>query len=286
MCHPAAPIEMKRRSILVHSVRRVLPPTASSCHRISKPPQLYSSTLGASARVTVVSVTCGAGAPTVVSFTVVPTIPRLPSASKGAHSRSCAGSVSACQTFSGECRSSLTRMSVRFSPSFRTWAPPAGPGAYSSRAVIYFSWRWASGRRHERVPPVGHKGRQQPHHHCPDHRVGSGQFERIPRVQSAEGQGFQRERGGGEWGHGRDDQQDRAHHLEHAECAPSAARERAHVIRERVELEHLVCPAREVEEGERDLDDPQQDVHRFLLVFLFVGVDWSMRSRWRSSAST
>src|SRR5438093_1326087 len=91
MCHPAAPIAMKRRSILVHSVRRVLPPTASSCHRISKPPQLYSSALGASARVTLVSVTCRAGAPTVVSFTVVPTLPRLLSASKGAHSRKCAG---------------------------------------------------------------------------------------------------------------------------------------------------------------------------------------------------
>src|SRR5213594_246344 len=139
MCHPAAPIAMKRRSILVHSVRRVLPPTASSCHRISKPPQLYSSTLGASARVTVVSVTCGAGAPTVVSFTVVPTIPRLPSASKGAHSRSCAGSVSACQTLSGAWRSSLTRMSVHFSPSFRTCAPLAGPGVYCSRAIIFFS---------------------------------------------------------------------------------------------------------------------------------------------------
>src|SRR6184192_228831 len=139
MCHPAAPIAMKRRSMLVHSVRRVLPPTASSCHRISKPPQLYSSTLGASARVTIVSVTCGAGAPTVVSFTVVPTIPRLPSASKGAHSRSCAGSVSACQTLSGAWRSSLTRMSVHFSPSFRTCAPLAGPGVYCSRAIIFFS---------------------------------------------------------------------------------------------------------------------------------------------------
>src|SRR5216117_931695 len=139
MCHPAAPIEMKRRSMLVHSVRRVPPPTASSCHRISKPPQLYSSTLGGSARVTVVSVTCGVGAPTVVSFTVAPTVPRLPSASKGAHSRSCAGSVSACQTFSGEWRSSLTRTSVHFSPSFRTCAPLAGPGAYCSRAVIFFS---------------------------------------------------------------------------------------------------------------------------------------------------
>src|SRR6266853_6128199 len=139
MCHPAAPIAMKRRSMLVHSVSRVPPPRASSCHRISKPPQLYSSSLGASARVTLVSVTCGAGAPTVVSFTVAPTVPRLPSASKGAHPRSCAGSVSACQTFSGEWRSSLTRMSVHFSPSFRICAPLAGPGVYCSRSGIFFS---------------------------------------------------------------------------------------------------------------------------------------------------
>src|SRR5438445_3204436 len=139
MCHPAAPIEMKRRSMLVHSVRRVPPPKASRPHRISKPPQLYSSALGASARVTVVSVTCGVGAPTVVSCTVVPAVPRLPAASKGAHSRSCAGSVSACQTFSGEWRSSLTRTSVHFSPSFRTRAPLAGPGAYCARSVISFS---------------------------------------------------------------------------------------------------------------------------------------------------
>src|SRR5882672_6212013 len=139
MCHPAAPIEMKRRSILCHSVSRVPPPKASSSHRISLPPQSYSSTLGASARVTVVSETCGVGAPTVVSLTVVPTLLRLPSASKGAHSRRCAGSVSACQTFSGEWRSSLTRMSVHFSPSFRTSAPLAGPGVYCSRSVIFFS---------------------------------------------------------------------------------------------------------------------------------------------------
>src|SRR6266403_970352 len=125
--------------MLVHSVRRVPPPKSSSSHRISKPPHLYSSTSGASARVTVVSVTRGAGAPTVVSFTVVPTVPRHPSASKGAHSRRCAGSVSACQTFSGEWRSSLTRMSVHFSPSFRTCAPLAGPGAYCSGSVIFFS---------------------------------------------------------------------------------------------------------------------------------------------------
>src|SRR5713101_209859 len=125
--------------MLVHRVRRVPPPRASSSHRMSKPPQLYTSLLGASARVTLVSETSGVGAPAVVSFTVAPTVPRLPSASKGAHSRRCAGSVSARQTFSGEWRSSLTRMSVRFSPSFRTCAPLAGPGVYCSRSVIFFS---------------------------------------------------------------------------------------------------------------------------------------------------
>src|SRR5258708_39328237 len=125
--------------MLVHSVRRVPSPKASSSHRISKSPHLYSRILGASARVTVVSVTCGVGAPTVVSFTVVPTVPRLLSASKGAHSRRCAGSVSACHTFSGEGRSSLTRMSVHLSSSFRTCAPLAGPGVYCSRSGIFFS---------------------------------------------------------------------------------------------------------------------------------------------------
>src|SRR5258707_558812 len=139
MCHPAAPIAIKRRPMLVHSVRRVPPPKVSSSHRISRSPQLYSSILGASARVTLVSVTCGVGVPTVVSFTVVPTVPRLPSTSKGAHSRRCAGSVSARQTFSGDWRSSLTRMSVHFSPSFRTCAPLAGPGVYCSRSVTFFS---------------------------------------------------------------------------------------------------------------------------------------------------
>src|SRR6267154_985539 len=139
MCHPAAPMEMKPRSMLCHSVRRVPRPKASSSHRISLSPQLYSSTLGASARVTVVSETCGLGPRTVVSFTVVPTVPRLPSASKGAHSRRCVGSVSACQTFSGEWRSSLTRISVQFSPSFCICAPLAGPGVYCSRSPTLFS---------------------------------------------------------------------------------------------------------------------------------------------------
>src|SRR5207245_5060070 len=130
MCQPAAHHEMKRRSMLYHSVRRVPPPKASSSHRAS----LYSRALGASARVTLVSETCAV--PTHVRFTV-PTVPRLPSTSKGAHSRRCAGSVSARQTFSGGWRSSLTRMSVHFSPSFLTCAPLAGPGVYCSRSVIF-----------------------------------------------------------------------------------------------------------------------------------------------------
>src|SRR5579875_3910433 len=50
MCHPAAPHEMKRRSILCQSVRRVPLPNGSSSHRMSP----YSSTSGASARVTLV----------------------------------------------------------------------------------------------------------------------------------------------------------------------------------------------------------------------------------------
>src|SRR5580700_6985830 len=144
MCHPAAPMAMKRRSMFVHSVRRVPPPMASSSHRISKSPQLYSSVWGASARVTFVSETRGVGAATVVSFTVVPTVARLPSASKGAHSRRCAGSVNACQTFSGEWRSSRTRTSVHFSSPFcprrfSTRAKLAGPGAYGSGSGIVCS---------------------------------------------------------------------------------------------------------------------------------------------------
>src|SRR6266481_6826111 len=138
MCHPAAPMAMKRRLMLVHSVRRVPLPRASSSHRISLPPHLYSSILGASARVTFVSVTSSVGAPTVVSFTVAPTVPRLASASKGAHSRRCAGSVSASQTFSCGWRSSLTRMHVQFSPScFRICAPWAGPDICCSRLGIF-----------------------------------------------------------------------------------------------------------------------------------------------------
>src|ERR1700691_767947 len=130
--------------MLVHSVRRVPAPTASSCHRISKPPQLYSSALGASARFTLVSVTRGTGAPTVVSFTEAPTASRFPSASNGAHSRRCVGSVIACQTVSGAWRSSRTRTSVHFSSpfcprSFCIRAMLAEPGVYCSRSIIFVS---------------------------------------------------------------------------------------------------------------------------------------------------
>ncbi len=100
MCQPAAPHEMKRRSMLCQSVRRVPPPSGSSSHRRSPPPQLYSSSLGASARFTVVSETCGVGVPTVESL-AGPTAARFRSASNGAHSDRCAGSVSACHTIAG-----------------------------------------------------------------------------------------------------------------------------------------------------------------------------------------
>src|SRR4029077_6712960 len=83
-------------------------------------------------------VSSGVDVPTQVSFTV-PTVSRLPSTTKGAHSTTCAGPASACQTFSGEWRSSRTRMSVHLSPSFCTCAPLAGPGVYCSRSVIVFS---------------------------------------------------------------------------------------------------------------------------------------------------
>src|SRR5215469_8783507 len=112
MCQPAAPHAMKRRSMLDHSVRRVPPSMASSSQRLSP----YSSTLGASTRVTFVSI--GVGFPIQVSFTV-PTVPRLASTSKGAHCRRCAGSVRASQTFSGENECPL--LSVLFS-----YSRPAG----------------------------------------------------------------------------------------------------------------------------------------------------------------
>src|SRR5678816_1550670 len=61
----------------------------------------------------------------------------LPSASNGAHSRICTGSVSASQTLSGECCRSLVITSAQFSPFFSTFAVIA-PGVYCSRGVISF----------------------------------------------------------------------------------------------------------------------------------------------------
>src|SRR5437870_5675550 len=122
--------------MLCQSVSRVPPPpSGSNSQRMSFPPQLYSSALGASARFTWVSVTCGT--PTVESF-AVPAAPRFRSESNGAHSRRCLGSVSASQTFAGGWERSRTRTSVHFSPSFRTSAPEAAPGAYCSWMLMSF----------------------------------------------------------------------------------------------------------------------------------------------------
>src|SRR5438876_926069 len=138
MCQPAAPIEMNQRARLCQSVSRVPPPSSgSSSQRMSPPPQVYSSALGASARFTWVSETYGVGAPAVESF-AVPTAPRFRSESNGAHSRRCSGSVSAFQTFAGGWGRSRTRTRVHFSPSFRTSAPEAAPGAYCSRLLMSF----------------------------------------------------------------------------------------------------------------------------------------------------
>src|SRR5258708_36313920 len=56
-------------------------------------------------------------------------------------------------------------MSVRFSPSFRTCAPLAGPGVYCSRSVTFFSLaRTVPGGTHgthEEVPP-GAASRENP----------------------------------------------------------------------------------------------------------------------------
>src|SRR5205085_9994961 len=91
-CQPAAPHAMKPLLMLWRSVRRVPLPSGSSSQRRLPPPQLNSSSRGASARVTLVSDTCFVGAPTVVSFTG-PAAARLWSASNGAHCVNSAGSV-------------------------------------------------------------------------------------------------------------------------------------------------------------------------------------------------
>ena len=63
MCQPAAPIDTNLRPMLCQSVRRVPLASGSSSHRMSFPPQRYSSSLGASARLTLVSETCGRAPP-------------------------------------------------------------------------------------------------------------------------------------------------------------------------------------------------------------------------------
>src|SRR4051812_38709533 len=131
---------MKRRSMLCQSVSLV-PPSASgsSSQRKSCPPQLNSSNLGASARVTCVSEVIGWGAPTVDSWTV-PTAARLRSESKGAQCRKCSGSVIARQTLLGGWDRFRTTISVHRSPSFWMLAPAAGPGVYRSRVMLLLSF--------------------------------------------------------------------------------------------------------------------------------------------------
>jgi hypothetical protein len=50
-------------------------------------------------------------------------------------------------------------------------------------------------------------------------------------------------------------------------------RNRAHPVCELVEPERLVCPAREAQQGERDLDNPQEQVHFSSPFIAFVGVN-------------
>src|SRR5262249_7785117 len=94
-------------------------------------------------------------------------------------SRRRAGSVIACQTVSGEWRSSLTRMSVQCSPSFRTCAPLAGPGAYCSRTVIFFSLSFFSFVLSD---PCGRGGVRE-HPHAQTRTTGTGRpRHRAPEV--------------------------------------------------------------------------------------------------------
>src|SRR6516165_9008878 len=140
MCQPAAPHEIKRRSVVPEREARAaagrleLPPEVAATPAVLEQPRRLGPLHGGLGDLRRRRSHRGE-----LHRGCVLTVPRLPSASKGAHSRRCAGSVSACQTFSGEWCSSLTRMSVHFSPSFRTCTPLAGPGVYGSRSIIFCS---------------------------------------------------------------------------------------------------------------------------------------------------
>src|SRR5580700_3929617 len=301
--------------MLVHSVMRVPPAKASSSHRISWSPQLYSSRLGASARVTLASETVGLGAATVVSFTVAPTVPRLPSATKGAHSRRCAGSVIASQTFSGEWRSSRTRTSVHFSSpfcprSFCIRAMLAGPGVYCSRSSIFFSLAGPPcqlGELNEVAACVAqHRNGRAGHVGGRHGELGAAGFDPfvvpLDVVCEKHGRGLAllKHRLLIRFGRGVVVQRQlqlsavRLLGRGHGQPAKWALTEigllgKAQYLR--IEAQGLVLVVHEYA-GHFDfhfvspLSRSRFGPRRLLLVLLFVGVDWSMRSRCRSRAST
>ena len=96
-----------------------------------------------------------------------PTAPRLRSASNGAHSRRCAGSVSACQTFAGGWRSSRTRTSVHFSPSFLDLGAGRGAGrvlSHGCSSSSFLSWM---------VPAPSGRGGVRAHRRGPTRSAGT-----------------------------------------------------------------------------------------------------------------
>ena len=140
------PTEMKRRSMLCQSVRRV-PPAV----RLELPPNVVVAPvvleqLRRLGSLTVVSETCGVGVPTVESFTGPP-VARLRSASNGAHSRSCAGSVSASPDFLRRMaqlprREAASRSPLPYGPRRRR----AAPGEYVFTAAHrFFPFPWSRG---------------------------------------------------------------------------------------------------------------------------------------------
>src|SRR5215475_6754816 len=102
---------MNGRAMLMHSVRRLPPPiwlrgpttygSQPSCTQAPREHRLAS---------LFISVTYGEGAPTVLSFTVGPAVPRLPSVSKGAGQFDLHFGISLC---AGPVTSATSRPSVQ-----------------------------------------------------------------------------------------------------------------------------------------------------------------------------
>jgi hypothetical protein len=138
MCQPAVPQEMKRRSMLCDSVRRVPPSNPSRSHRISS----YSSTSGTSARATVV--TCGLPVPTQVIH-LGSDRNQVPVGYEGHPLEQMSRVGERLPDFSGKWRSSLTRMSLHFSLPFCTsgrWRAPACTARDRSSSSPCSALRW------------------------------------------------------------------------------------------------------------------------------------------------